>query len=261
MSLGALIAFAGAVRVFSADYCADQLVLALADRGQIAALSVDAEKDFSYLREASHGLPQARAGAEEIHASNAGLVLRTWGGDAIRIERLGVRVVTLGYAADVSAIKENVRVAARALGQIERGERLAGEIDKRLAALKAKGPTGVEALYVTPGGVTAGAGTIIDAIFNAAGVQNIAAKNGLTDWPPLSAETLIDDPPQFIVTGFFSANSERIDHWSATRHPAIRRAIEQAPHVELAADTLACPGFFSLDAAETIRKAADHAAQ
>lgn len=257
MSLGPLFAFVGAVRVFSADYCADQYALAIADRSQIAALSVDAEKDFSYMRNKAKGLPQARADAEQAIARGADIVLRFWGGDAARLNRLGIKVVTLDYAADFDVVKRNVTLAAEALGQPDRGETLVREIDERIAALNARGRASVSALYVTPGGVTAGKGTMIDAIFNAAGVGNLTSEKGLSFWPPLSAEALIADPPNFVVTGFFTANSARIEHWSAARHPALRRALKATPRIDLAADVLACPGWFSLDAAEAVRDAVE----
>lgn len=257
MIVDALFALAGAVRVFSADYCADQLVLALADPGQIAALSVDAEKDFSYLRANAEGLPQARADAEQVIARNPDIVIRYWGGDAARLQRLGVTVVTLDYAADFEAVKANVLIAAKAMGQQRRGELLVREIAARLLALSSRGRLSIAGLYVTPGGVTAGKGTMIDAIFTAAGVGNVEAERGLSYWPPLSAEALVANPPRFIVTGFFSANSERVNHWSAARHPALRNVIERTPNVGLAADVLACPNWFSLDAAEAVRNAAE----
>ena len=250
-----LFALAAGVRVFSADYCADQLALELGDREQIAALSVDAEKDFSYLRARAAGLPQARADAEQIVARRANVVLRFWGGDAARLQRLGVKVVSLDYAADFDAVKANIMIAADAIGRHRRGAELVASIDRRLAALKARGPMSISALYVTPGGVTAGKGTIIDAIFAAAGVGNVAAEKGLAYWPPLSAESLIADPPEFMVTGFFTADSERVNHWSMARHPALIRLLEETPRVDLAVDILACPGWFSLDAAETVRNA------
>ncbi len=257
MTLLALTALIGAVRVFSADYCADQLVLALADPAQIAALSVDAGKDFSYLRAKAGTLPRARSDAEQIIGADADVVLRFWGGDAARLKQFGIPVISLGYAADFDAVKDNVRVAAEALQREVEGKTLIADIDARLAALAARGKTKVAALYVTPGGVTAGKGTMIDAIFTAAGVSNIAADKGLSYWPPLSAEALIANPPQFIVTGFFSADSERVNHWSAARHPALQHLLEATPRIDLAADVLACPGWFALEAAEAIRAEVD----
>ncbi|MEZ5930191.1 MAG: hypothetical protein R3C55_17145 [Parvularculaceae bacterium] len=96
---------------------------------------------------------------------------------------------------------------------------------------------------------------MIDAILGAAGVRNIAAENGLAYWGSLPAEAVVADPPALIVTGFFSANSERINHWSAARHPAFRKIFGETPTIHLSTDVLSCPGWFSLDAAETIADA------
>ncbi len=254
----ALLAAAGP-RVLSADFCADQLVLALADRPQVAALSPDAEKDFSFLRDRAEGLPQARADAEAVMATGADIVLRFWGGDAARLERLGVRVVTLDYAADFDGVKRNIEAAAAAMNRKAEGDALIGKLDVRLDALSARGASGVTALYVTPGGVTAGKETMIDAILSAAGVGNSAAEDGLSYWPPLSAEAVIADPPAFIVAGFFSSNAERVNHWSAARHPALSALLRDRPGVAPPADVLSCPGPQSVDAAEMIRAAADRA--
>lgn len=252
-----LAILAAAPRVLSADFCADQYVLALADRTQIAALSVDAEKDFSYLRARAAGRPQARPEAEEIVARDVDVVLRHWGGDGARLERAGAAIVTLAYAADFDAVRDNIRTAAGAIHQRARGAALIQALDDRLEALAARGKTGVAALYLTPGAVTAGKDTMIDAIFSAAGVRNIAAAQGLSYWPALSVERLALDPPAFVVTGFFGADSERVNHWSLARHPAFRKALAATPRVDLAADTLACPGWFALDAAERLRDAVD----
>ncbi|MFN3961058.1 MAG: ABC transporter substrate-binding protein [Parvularculaceae bacterium] len=257
--IAAAPALAAAARVLSADFCADQIALALAEPSQIAALSLDAEKDFSFFRAEAAGLPQARADAESALAAKAEVVLRFWGGDARRLERLGLRVVTLDYATSFDGVKANVRTAARAIGRLAEGEKLVDDIDRRLKDLEARGPSGVTALYVTPGGVTAGKETMIDAIFKAAGVGNEAAEKGYFHWPPLSAEAVVADPPDFIVAGFFSSNAERINHWSGARHPALKRVVETTPGVAPPTDVLACPGPQSVDAAEMIRDAADKA--
>lgn len=258
-ALAALAAAAGAPppKVFSADFCADQLVLALADREQIAALSPDAAKDFSYHRASAAGLPRRRAEAEAVAASGAGLVLRHWGGDEARFSRLGVRVVTLAYAADFNALRANIRIAAEALGRPERGAALIAKIDRRQAALAARGASGRTALYVTPGGVSAGEGTMIDAIFRAAGVGNsLGPKSG---WPALPLERLARDPPAIAVAGFFRAQAARADNWSAARHPVFARIFAETDAIFLAPDLVACPGAFSIEAAEEIRNALDAA--
>lgn len=250
--MSAFAAAALAARVFSADFCADQFALALADRSEIAALSPDAARDFSFMRADAAGLPRARADAEQILAHDADLVLRFWGGDPSRFERLGVGTVTLGYASDFDAVKANVRTAAAALGRIERGEAVIADMELRLNRLARTAGSRPRALYVTPGGVTAGRGTMIDAIFSAAGVVNIAADQ--EGWPPMPLELLVAEPPDLIVAGFFDADGEKADRWSAARHPAFERIFRKSATIRLPADVLSCPAFFSVDAAEAIRR-------
>lgn len=251
----AAAAAGGGPRVFSADFCADQMALALADRDDIAALSPDALKDFSRYRARAAGLPRRRADAETVAASGADVVLRYWGGDGARLAGFGVKVVTLGYAADFDAVASNIRTAAAALGRKDRGARLIAALDRRRTALAALGPSGRSALYVTPGGVSAGAGTMIDSIFAAAGVENeMRARQG---WPATPLERLALDPPEIAVAGFFNANAERADNWSAARHPAFARIFERAHAIFLTPDVIACPGAFSIEAAEMIRSAVD----
>jgi len=246
---------AASARALSTDFCADQYLLALADPADIAALSPDADKDFSYMRAKAEGVRRSRPGAETALALSPDVVLRFWGGDEARLKALGLNVVTLEYASDFDGVKANIAAAAAALGEDARGRDLIKAIDARLDYLgHRKGPHPA-ALYVTPGGVTAGKGTMIDAILGAAGVRNIAAENGLAYWGSLPAEAVVADPPALIVTGFFSANSERINHWSAARHPAFRKIFGETPTIHLSTDVLSCPGWFSLDAAETIADA------
>ena len=241
------------IRVLSADYCADQFVLALTDTEQIAALSTDADKDFSYLRDRAHGIKQARPDVEAVIANNADLVIRFWGGDEKRLARTGVRVLTLSYAADFEGVRRNIATAADALGQKQRGNALIASMNDRLLKLETDQNASPSAIYITPGGVTAGKHTMIDAIFTVAGIQNAITDAGLSYWPAYSVENLVNKPPQLIVTGFFAANSERINNWSATRHPAFRRAFTKTPTVNLEADTVSCPAWYSVDAAEQIR--------
>ncbi len=262
--LVALIAFAAASpaaakpRAVSLDYCSDQYLLALADPEQILAISRGADKDYSRLRAAAAPYRKIRAAAEEALALEPDLVMRQWGGGAnpeAAFGRFGARVVSLGFPEDFDGVKENIRQAAAALEQAERGEEMIRDLDARLAALAAAPPFDARALYVTPGGVTAGAHTMIDAIITAAGAVNAAAESGQSYWPALPAENLLMDPPDFIVGGFFRARDEQINHWSAARHPAIMQLLAERPTVHLSPDLISCAAFHSVEAAEKIAAA------
>ncbi|MEZ5894224.1 MAG: ABC transporter substrate-binding protein [Parvularculaceae bacterium] len=261
MKLLAIILAAAAVspamakpRAVSLDYCADQYLLALADGDQIAAASRGADKDYSFQRERGAAVRRIRPDAEEVLALSPDVVLRQWGGGANAertFGRFGARVVSLGFPEDFDGVRENVRIAAEALGQRARGEEIITQMDERLDAL-ATHPVNTRALYVTPGGVTAGRHTMIDAIMRAAGLRNITAEEGKEYWPSLPAETLLLAPPDMVVAGFFDNRDERINYWSASRHPALKRVLAGRPTVYLSADLISCAAPSSVEAAEKI---------
>ena len=68
------------MRIVSLDFCADQYVLKLADREQILAVSPDAVREFSYMRETAQGLPTVRSVAEDVLILKPDLVVRSYGG-------------------------------------------------------------------------------------------------------------------------------------------------------------------------------------
>ncbi len=253
--LGAAIAKPRAV---SLDYCADQYLLQIAAPDQILAVSRGADEDYSRHRDRAAPFQKIRATPEEALSLEPKLVLRQWGGGANATEtfnRFGADVVSLGYPVDFEGVVENIRITATALDQQERGEQLVTALREKLDAIAAMPPTRVRALYVTPGGVTAGSNTMIDAIFTAAGVVNITAAEGQSFWPPLPAEALLLDPPEFIVAGFFNDADERINYWSAARHPALEAQLKQTPTLHLSADLISCAAWHSVEAAERIADA------
>lgn len=246
-------------RIFSADYCADQYALALATPGEIAALSPEATGPYSHLAAEARAFPRRRPTLENVVASRADIVLRTFGGDAAGLKRSGAKVITLNDASDFEGIRKTIRTAAAALNARNKGEALIAQMDAKLAALVMKPKLAVSGLYVTPGGVTAGKGTIVDAIFDAARVPNLAAAAGLSYWPPLPLEAIALRPPKLAVEGFFDRRLAGADNWSAAQHPAYAKSLAGVKIVRLSADVLSCPAWFAADAAVELRAQAEYA--
>jgi iron complex transport system substrate-binding protein len=127
-----------AMRVVSLDYCADQYVLKLVGRDRILALSPDATRDFSYMREAAKGLPKVAPRAEDVLVLKPDLVVRSYGGGADAgafFARAGVPVLQLGYAEDLAGVRRVLVETAAQLGERARGERIAQEMDARVVRL------------------------------------------------------------------------------------------------------------------------------
>lgn len=246
-------------RAVSLHLCTDQLVLGLADRGQIAALSRFAtDPARSRLAAAAKGLPQVVGTAEEVIALHADLVLSVAPAAVATVQtlrRLGYRVIELPLARDFAAIREQTRQVAAALGHAARGDRLIAELDRRLAAAQSdahgKRP---EAAIWQPGGFTSGPGSLEDAVLVAAGFDNLATKLGLGALGRLPLERLVLAAPDLIVNwmGDEAAPSLARDSFN---HPALRRAAHGTPVLTMPPALWTCGTWFTAEAVERLAAA------
>jgi iron complex transport system substrate-binding protein len=231
-------------RIVALDQCADQYVLALAPRQQIVGLTPRADDDDAWLRTRARGLPVRRATAESILAARPTVAIRYWGGDQrlLRaLQRRGVRVVQIDDAVDFDGVRTDVRKVARALGQPTAGERLIATMDADLAESRGAW-SGARALYVTPSGYTAGAGTLTDAGLSAAGLRNLAGPG----FAPVSLERLVLAPPALFVKAFFEAI--RSDRRGVGRGRVMGRMMRGRTAAELPGALMTCPAWFAATA-------------
>lgn len=243
-------------RVISLDYCADQFVLALADRDQIAGVSHNSMRDDSYYRARARELRQVRPTLEETLALHPDLIVRTWGGPwdaSAAYGRFHIPVLQLGDAADFAQARAQLLQAAHALGHDERGLMLARDLDIRLARLRANAPSRPPpVMYLSAGGATPGPGVMMDAVIRAAGARNIAAA---PNWNVLPLERLTQTPPALVALAFFETGRTQMNAWSPSRHPAFRAALARARIVAMPAAAVSCEAWYAIDAAEAIAAA------
>ncbi|HEY5009361.1 MAG TPA: ABC transporter substrate-binding protein [Caulobacteraceae bacterium] len=241
------------IRVFSLDQCADQYVLALSPRAAIVGLSPRVGDADSYLRAQSTGLPRRRASPEAILAARPDVVVRYWGGDPAlvrAIERRGAQVVQIDEATDFAGLRSNLKRVAAALHQDARGAALIRRMDAQIP-LRAAGPV-KGALYLTPGEVTGGPGTLIDAILTAAGFRNLAPGPG---YQTVSIERLVLDPPDAFVLGFFDSAYLAGQHWSVGANHVLRSLVRDRTVSSLNDSLLGCPAWFAGDAVQALAAA------
>lgn len=244
------------MRIVSLDFCADQYVLKLADEAQILAISPDAVRDFSFMREEAVGVPTVRPIAEDVLILKPDLVVRSYGGGpnaAAFFERAGVPVLQVGWASsihgeDMSAIPTITQQVADGLGQSERGANLVAEYHERLNKIKATA-TGKSTLYMTPAGVTSGGNSLIHKAMLAAGLSNFAEREG---WHALPLEQLAYERPDLVAASFFDTRSNHGGSWSASRHPIAQRELTEADLVRLQGAWTACGAWFVLEAVEAL---------
>lgn len=249
-------AFAEPRRIVSLDYCADQFVLAMADRSQMAALSRGSQRDDSYFRARAVGIRQTRGTLEEVLALEPDLIVRNWGGpwDAEAVyARFGVPVLQVGDAPDFAAARADLSIAASAFGHSQRGEAIVRDLDLRLARLRQAAPfERPPVMYLSAGGAVAGRGVMMDAVIEAAGGRNIRTD---ANWAVLPLEQMIETPPVLVALGFFDTGRTRMNAWSPSRHPAVRRMLAHARTIALPAASISCEAWYQVDAAEAIARA------
>ncbi len=264
-SAGEARAAAPPQRIVSLDYCADQYVLKLVEPERILAVSPDAVKPFSYMRKAAAGAPTVRPRAEDVLILRPDLVVRAYGGGpnaAAVFARAGTPVLQVGWAAtldgdDPSAIPHVIQHVADGLGVSERGAALVAAYRARLAA-RAPPAERPSALYMTPGGVTTGPGSLVHEMLTAAGLGNFQRARG---WRPLPLERLAYEQPDVAAAATFSAGGFTTpDPWTAARHPLAQRQLRERVVVPLDGAWTACGAWFVMDAVEALAEGASAAA-
>lgn len=241
-------------RIVSLDQCSDEYVLALAPRGEIAGLSKRALNANSYLRGRAAGLPQQRATLEAILGAGATIAVRYWTADARlpqTLRRHGVAVVQIDEASDFAGVRANVRKVAAALGHPAGGEALIARMDAELA--QARGAWGgARALYLTPGGFTAGSDTLVGSIMAAAGLASAASAGG---YAPASLESLVLRPPAALVLGFFRDLEGGRQRWTIAGNGYLRGLVRDRAIASLPGSMLGCPAWFAADGALALARA------
>lgn len=251
---GVAMASALPERVVSLDYCADQFVQKLLPRSRILAVSPDATKHFSYMRDNAVGLRQVRPNAEDVLLLQPDLVVRSYGGGpqaAAFFEHAGVPVLQIPFANDIDAIRQSIVFLAGQLGVPERGAAVVAEMDNRLRKVKRLRRKRA-ALYMTPTGVTSGEGTLVHEMLLAAGLGNFENRAG---WHSLPLERLAYEQPDVVAAAFFDAGTNHPAQWSAMRHPIAKRQMSDRPTVLLQGSWTSCGGWFLLDAIEALAAA------
>ncbi len=247
--------------VTSNDISADQFVLAVTDRSQVKAVSMEATDPHSYYRDRAQGIRKVRAAADEVLMMKPDLVVRSWAGDRrflSLMKRMNIPVHTVRYAEDQKAVRQNLRSMAKAVGQEGHGEDMIADMDARMVLLKSASRYGKQALYLTPGAYTTGGGTFIDRVIKLSGLDNKLSVEGKMGWLPVPLEHLVISPPELIIASFYDVESATQYNWGFGRHAYVKNMLKVTPRIDVPGRFMACNGFFLVDAAEHIRRQMDH---
>ncbi len=237
-------------RIVSLNLCADQLVLALADRGQIAGLTRNAaDTDMSSQAARARGLPILKNSAEQILAVDPDLVV---GMPARRSAAMGVlknqhyKMLDLKTADSLDDIYGSIRDTAAAVGHPERGEAMIARMQADLAKIGKPGGGKVAAYYQRRGYMT-GTGTLIDDLMQRVGLVNLAVKLNKPVISQLSLEEMVAARPDYLIVE--SATDRVADQGTEMLH---HPALAGIPRISIPQAWTVCGSAAYVDAARGI---------
>jgi iron complex transport system substrate-binding protein len=231
----------------SANLCADQLVLALADRDQIRSLSPFADDaKISFLAARAQGLPTNSGAAEELIRLSADLVLvgrydnrltKTFLADKGRVVAIVDSWVGLGET------KSEIDALATRFGAPARGSALIADIDRamrRIEDLAAQRRNKPSFLILHRRGFVLHAGLAAD-IAVRAGLRNAAADVGLAESGFADVERIVTARPDYLIVARINEQPE--DQGEALlEHPALRHLYPDARRLVVPDTLTICPG-------------------
>ena len=211
-------------RIVSLNMCADQLVLALADRSQIAGLTRNAVKpDMSAEAERAKGLRILGTSAEEILEIEPDLVVGMPARRSLAVTALegqNYNMLDLQSAETLDDIYASIRKTAAAVGHPDRGEAMIAHMQGELARIPRNGKGRVAAYYQRRGYMT-GTGTLIDDLMTRMGLVNLAARLKKPALAQISLEEIVAAQPDFLIVE--SATDRVTDQGTEMlHHPALR---------------------------------------
>ncbi|HEY0834681.1 MAG TPA: ABC transporter substrate-binding protein [Azospirillum sp.] len=259
VSCGAARAATPPQRIVSLNLCGDQLAWMLAGRGRIAALSHLARSaELSQVAPQVADVPIIHGSAEEILPLAPDLVLAgryTAKPTVAFLRTKGVPILELAIPQDFAGIRDQVRRVAKALGTEARGEELIAAMDATLAhpppPHDGRRPV---AVAWQAGGFTAGAGTLTDAVLDAAGFDNLATLRGLKGHGYLTLESIVAGHPDVLVAEA-ALPSRPSMRQALLLHPALARPGALGRRVTIPAPLLACGTPATAEAVRLLRAA------
>ena len=251
LAAGAAVSLIGATRadprrIVSLNPCLDAVLVHVADRGQITALSHYSHSlASSSLGELGLRYPFTYGTAEEVLALAPDLVLSgrlVAPATQAALNRLGIPVALFGAPDSLSASLAQVAEVARVVNRPARGAALEARIRAAIEAAKpAPRSPRLTALIYQSGGFAVARGTLMDEMMTLAGFENAASRYGLTRTGHVPLENLIADPPDVLLAAQGEAGQPT---WAdrVLTHPALSKVAHRMHRVAFPQQLTFCGG-------------------
>jgi iron complex transport system substrate-binding protein len=243
-------------RVASLNPCLDAILVHVADRAQIAALShYSREPTATSIGDLGRSFPITYESAEEIIALSPDLVLaagHTGLATRAALKRLDIRIETFGLPSTVAQSLRQVTRIAALVHRPQKGAALIAAIEDALAkAAPRPGDRRLSALVFEAGGLVSAPHTLVDELLTRCGFENAALRYGVTSTADVPLELIIADPPDVLLAGQVEAGAPT---WAdrIVDHPALAHAARRMYRAGFPQHLTYCGGPVIIEAAQAL---------
>ena len=247
-------------RIASMNVCTDQLLLSLADPGQILGLSRYAH-DGLYSADASWPAGDARkfpvlsGGAEDILMLHPDVVVTTPFNERSTRELLrlnGVHLVEFPVPQTMDELRAQIRKMGEITGHLDRTDAQIARLDAAvLHARQSLANRSERVLPLSRRGWVAGRDSLIGVLLRAAGLHNAADELGLTDGGLVSLEAIIALKPDLLLVSEEGDRAED-EGRALLLHPALERFYPLDKRIVIPERFTVCGGVVLADALDRL---------
>lgn len=244
--------------VVSLNVCTDQLAMLLAAPGQLLSVSMlSRDPTLSYLHDEAGNWPTNRGLSEEVLQRDPDVVVTgtfTLHNTTALLRRLGYQVAEFSPAVSLDDIRKNIRRMGQLLRREDAADALVRQFDTALddaesvaACHAVRRP---DMLTFGPNGITAGKGTLQDAVIEAAGFNNLGARRGASGLNYIPLETMLSMRPDIVLVPDNRSAPSLAER--AFRHPALKALLKDVEHGAVESALWSCGGPFTAKAVQTL---------
>lgn len=243
-------------KLASINVCSDQLLLTLADPGQILGLGPYArDAARSHLSEQAKSFPKLSGEAEDVLMLKPDLVFSTrFTRRATRdfLKQRGLRVVELEAVRTLDEVKAQIRQIGDLVGHPDRAAAAIARIDAAIArAREAASRQPYRVLPLERRGWVSGRDSLITSMLSAVGLVNAAGALGFTFGGFATLEAVVALHPDYLLIseeGDFAEDEGR----AFVLHPALQRFYPPSKRITIPEQLTVCGGPMLADALDRL---------
>lgn len=246
----------GLPRVASMNVCTDQLLIPLADPGQILGLSPYARDAWqSYWADDARRYPVLSGGAEDVLVLHPDIVVASLFDKRSTREILkaqGLRLAEFAVPRNLDEVKAQIHRMGEIVHHIDRAAAEIGRLDAAVArARQAVTNRHYSVLPLSRRGWVSGGDSLISSLLSEAGLFNVASDLGVGAGGLASLETIVNARPDFLVVSEEGSRAE--DEGSGLLlHPALERFYPPQRRIVIPERLIVCGGVMLADALDVL---------